>query len=82
MARTLHGTVVSAKNNKTIVVSVDRRMQHPIYSKSYVVTKKYHAHDEKNEAQEGDSVSISECPPKSRLKRWELKEVTKKAVGA
>ncbi|HIA91774.1 TPA: 30S ribosomal protein S17 [Candidatus Saccharibacteria bacterium] len=79
MARILNGTVVSAKNNKTIVVRVDRRTQHPIYSKAYIVSKKYHAHDEKNEAELGDSVAIVECPPKSRLKRWNLKEVTKKA---
>ena len=78
MARVLQGIVVSAKNNKTIVVRVDRRSRHPIYSKTFIVSKKYHTHDEKNQANEGDEVTISEIPPKSRLKRWELKEVVKK----
>ncbi len=70
--RTLKGTVVSAKSNQTIVVKVQRRFKHPIYSKFVNKTKKYHAHDAANTAKIGDVVTIIESRPYSKLKRWEL----------
>jgi small subunit ribosomal protein S17 len=69
------GTVVSGKNDKTIVVKVERASRHPIYRKVIRRTKKYHAHDEANTATVGDLVRIEECRPMSRLKRWRLVEV-------
>tara|TARA_B100001971_G_scaffold214585_1_gene252835 strand:- start:46476 stop:46724 length:249 start_codon:yes stop_codon:yes gene_type:complete len=74
--RTLKGTVVSAKSDKTIVVLVQRRFRHAVYSKYVNQSKKYHAHDEANTAQEGDVVTIIESKPYSKNKKWEL--VTKK----
>lgn len=73
--RTKQGIVVSAKNDKTIVVRVDRHIPHPKYGKRYRVSKKFHAHDEKNEANEGDLVEIAESRPSSKLKRWSLKKI-------
>lgn len=70
--RTLKGTVVSDKANNTIVVKVERRFKHPIYSKFVTTSKKYHAHDEKNTAKIGDVVTIIESRPHSKLKKWEL----------
>jgi len=76
------GTVVSDKNDKTIVVSVGRASRHRIYHKVIRRTKKYHAHDEQNQATLGDLVRIEECRPMSRLKRWALVEVlTERAVA-
>ena len=66
----LKGTVTSAKNNKTIVVEVTRKFKHPFYGKVIKRTKKYHAHDENNEFNVGDSVSIIENKPYSKLKTW------------
>lgn len=68
--RILQGVVVSDKNNKTVVVEVERRFTHPLFKKTVRRTKKYHAHDESNEAKIGDRVWIEECSPMSRLKRW------------
>jgi len=68
--RILQGTVVSDKGNKTIVVKVERAYLHPLFKKTIRRTKKYHAHDEKNAHKVG--VRIIECPPKSKLKRWEV----------
>ena len=68
--RVLQGTVVSSKNNKTIVVEVERRYTHPLLKKTVRRTKKYHAHDEANTFKEGDRVEIQETAPISRLKRW------------
>ncbi|MGD9805546.1 MAG: 30S ribosomal protein S17 [Hyphomicrobiaceae bacterium] len=68
--RILQGVVVSDKNDKTVVVEVERRFTHPLFKKTVRRTKKYHAHDEKNEAKVGDRVWIEECPPISRQKRW------------
>lgn len=70
--RILKGTVVSAKNNKTIVVKVIRKFQHPFFGKVISRTKKYHAHDESNKFKEGDKVSIAECAPISKKKAWEV----------
>ena len=70
--RILKGKVVSTKGNKTIVVEVKRKFQHPFYGKVISRSKKYHAHDEKNKFKEGDSVKISECKPYSKKKTWEV----------
>ena len=68
--RVLQGVVVSDKNDKTIVVQVERRLTHPVLKKTVRLTKKYHAHDEGNKFHEGDIVRIQECPPVSKNKRW------------
>ena len=68
----LKGTVKSAKNNKTIVVEVTRKFKHPFYEKVIKRSKKYHAHDEKNEFKVGDIVSIEESKPISKLKSWKV----------
>ena len=68
--RVLQGVVVSDKNDKTVVVRVERRLTHPVLKKTVRVSKKYHAHDEANAFHEGDVVRIQECPPISKNKRW------------
>jgi small subunit ribosomal protein S17 len=68
--RTLTGTVVSDKGDKTIVVLVERRVTHPMYGKIIKRSKKYHAHDEANAYREGETVRIEECAPISKLKTW------------
>ena len=68
--RVLQGVVVSDKNDKTIVVQVERRYTHPLLKKTVRRTKKYHAHDEKNTFKVGDQVSIEETRPLSKTKRW------------
>ncbi len=72
--RILQGVVVSDKNDKTIVVKVERRLRHPVLKKTVRLSKKYHAHDEKNEAKTGDVVRIEETRPLSKQKRWTLLE--------
>ena len=69
------GEVVSDKMQKTIVVSVERRIRHPLYGKEMRQYSKFYAHDEKGEAKSGDRVRIVETRPMSRLKRWRLVEV-------
>jgi len=71
----LIGKVTSAKMEKTIVVEVQRLMQHPKYRRVIRISKKFYAHDEKREAKQGDTVRIVSSRPLSRLKRWRLKEV-------
>ena len=78
--RTLQGVVVSDKQDKTIVVRVDRRFTHPEMKKTIRRSKKYHAHDEKNEFSIGDQVWIEERKPISRLKRWEVIRGEKKVA--
>jgi small subunit ribosomal protein S17 len=73
------GVVVSNKMNKTVVVAVERRLRHPIYGKVVRKTPHFYAHDEKNQCQEGDLVTIMETRPLSKLKRWRVVEVVKKA---
>ena len=68
--RILQGVVVSDKGDKTVVVSVERRVLHPIYKKVVRRSKKYAAHDADNKFKIGDTVRIQECRPISRLKRW------------
>ena len=70
--RILQGNVVSAKNDKTVTVLVERRFTHPVLRKTVRLTKKYRAHDETNACKEGDTVRIVECAPKSKSKRWEV----------
>jgi small subunit ribosomal protein S17 len=68
--RVLQGVVVSDKNDKTIVVEVERRFTHPLFKKTVRRSKKYHAHDETNVHKVGDKVWIEECRPISKNKRW------------
>jgi small subunit ribosomal protein S17 len=82
MATTMTGVVSSAKADKTITVTVTSRETHPIYGKQYTVTRKYHAHDELNEAGEGDKVVIKETRPISKTKSFVLAEVVEKARGS
>ena len=70
--KVLKGIVTSAKNNKTVVVEVTRKFKHPFYEKIIKRTKKYHAHDENNEFNVGDIVSIIESKPISKLKKWKV----------
>ena len=70
--RVMQGVVVSDKENKTITVRVERRFTHPIYKKVIRRSKRYAAHDENNAFKIGDIVSIRECRPVSRRKRWEV----------
>lgn len=70
--RVLQGTVVSDKADKTVVVRVERRIQHPLYKKFIRRSKKYMAHDEDNRFKVGDRVRIIECRPLSRRKSWEV----------
>jgi small subunit ribosomal protein S17 len=72
--RILQGVVVSDKNEKTVVVQVERRLTHPVLKKTVRLTKKYHAHDENRHFKEGDIVRIEECPPISKKKRWKVLE--------
>lgn len=82
MARTLTGVVSSDARDKTITVTVTARETHPIYGKQYTVTRKYSAHDEKNEANKGDKVVISETRPVSKTKSWKLDSVVEKSHGS
>ncbi len=68
--RILQGTVVSDKNDKTVVVEVERRYTHPLYKKVVRRSKKYHAHDESNAVKVGERVRIQETAPISKNKRW------------
>ncbi len=74
------GQVVSAKMQKTIVVEVTRRVSHPVYKRIINKRRKFYAHDEQQTAKVGDVVRIIECRPMSKLKRWQLGEVLRKAV--
>ncbi|MEO8399138.1 MAG: 30S ribosomal protein S17 [Ignavibacteriaceae bacterium] len=79
LRKTRTGIVVSNKMDKTISVSIERKVPHPIYKKYFKKTTKLKAHDEKNECQIGDRVKIMETRPLSLSKRWRLIEVTEKA---
>ena len=70
--RIMQGVVVSDKMDKTVVVNVERKFPHPLYKKYIKRSKRYHAHDEKNTHKVGDTVSIQECRPLSKTKRWEV----------
>jgi len=77
--KSLQGVVVSNKMEKTIVVAVERSMKHPLYRKILRKTKRYKAHDEKNECQIGDAVRIMECRPLSKDKRFRVMQITERA---
>ena len=79
LRKTKIGIVVSDKMDKSINVKVERRLAHPIYGKSVKLSKKFMAHDEKNECNIGDKVKIMETRPLSKSKRWRLVEVLEKA---
>jgi small subunit ribosomal protein S17 len=69
------GVVVSSKMDKTVVVAIENRSPHPKYGKIVVKTRKFKAHDEENQAKEGDRVRIRETRPLSKTKRWEVAEI-------
>ncbi|MCQ2204214.1 MAG: 30S ribosomal protein S17 [Bacteroidales bacterium] len=73
------GVVISEKMDKTVVVAVEIREKHPIYGKFVMKTKKFHVHDEKNDAHEGDTVRIMETRPLSKTKRWRIVEIIERA---
>ncbi len=73
------GVVTSTSMDKSITLIVERKLRHPIYGKFVKKTKKFMAHDEKNECNVGDTVRIMECRPLSKRKRWRLVEVVEKA---
>jgi small subunit ribosomal protein S17 len=77
--KTRVGTVTSDKADKTVTVVVERRSSHPSYGKQVTSTKKYHAHDEKNEFKVGDVVRIVETRPLSKTKRWRVLELVSRA---
>lgn len=78
-ARTMTGTVVSDKMNETITVLVERRVKHPKYEKFIRRSTKVHAHDQGNQCQIGDRVTIKECRPISKTKRWTLVGIKERA---
>lgn len=77
MARKFTGTVVSNKMDKTAVVLIERTVKHAKYQKQFAVSKKFKAHDEKNECQVGETVVIEECRPLSKDKKWRVIKVVK-----
>jgi small subunit ribosomal protein S17 len=80
LARTASGTVVSNKMDKTITVLVERRIKHALYGKYIKRSKRIHAHDESNQCQEGDKVTIEESKPISKNKAWKLSSIDRKAT--
>ncbi|MEC7641160.1 MAG: 30S ribosomal protein S17 [Nitrospinota bacterium] len=80
--KTMIGKVVSDGMDKTVVVAVERKYNHPTFGKVVKTSKKYKVHDERNECKVGDVIQMCECRPLSKQKRWRLTEVTKKAVTA
>ena len=79
LRKTRIGVVKSNKMNKTITVTVERKVKHPIYGKFVKKTSSFHAHDEKNECTVGDVVKIMESRPLSKTKRWRMVEIVEKA---
>ena len=82
MAHTLVGIVSSDKRDKTITVSIENRETHPLYRKQYTKTRKYTAHDEKNEAHIGDKVEIAACRPLSKTKSFKLVKILERSHGS
>jgi len=80
--RRLTGRVTSDKMDKTVTVLVERRIKHPLYGKYVARSKKYHAHDENNECQAGDTVLIEECRPLSKTKAWRVIKLVEKSRDA
>lgn len=79
LRKTRVGVVTSNKMNKTVAVTVERKLRHPIYGKFVKKTKSFMAHDEKNDCNIGDVVKIMETRPMSKLKRWRLVEIIERA---
>ena len=79
--KTVMGLVVSNKMDKTVVVQVERKYMHPKFKKVVKSTRKYSAHDEKNECKPGDFISIRETRPLSKTKRWRMLEIIERAVN-
>ena len=77
----LTGVVVSDKMDKTVVVRVDRKVPHPLYGKHIIKSKKFHAHDEKNECKVGDVVVIRESRPISKTKKWVVVKIVSRRRG-
>ena len=78
--RTIEGRVVSNKMQKTVTVLLERQVQHPLYGKIVRRSTKVHAHDEKGECKEGDTVRIAECAPMSKTKNWRVVEILARAA--
>ena len=81
LKRTLSGTVVSDKMDKTVTVLVERKVKHPLLGKIIRVSKKYHAHDENNEFHTGDMVIIEECRPLAKTKAWRVAKLLDKGAA-
>ena len=81
LARTVSGTVVSNKMDKTITVLAERRVKHPVYGKYITRSSKIHAHDENNQCGMGDTVTVAESRPISKSKTWKLVEVVESAAA-
>ena len=81
MKRQVVGTVVSDKMDKTIIVQVERLVQHSLYKKFIRRRNKFAVHDEKNECRIGDKVKITESRPRSKTKRWQVSEIVEKAIS-
>jgi small subunit ribosomal protein S17 len=79
MRKVRQGLVVSTAQSKTCVVEIKERKKHPVYGKMITTTKKLHVHDEDDSASVGDTVSVMETRPISKLKRWRLMEIVEKA---
>lgn len=77
--RSVQGSVLSAKMDKSITVLIERQVKHPLYKKIIRRSTKLHAHDEQNECNEGDTVIIEECRPLSKTKSWRLVEIISRA---
>ena len=82
LKRTLTGTVVSDKMDKTVTVLIERKTKHPVLGKIISVSKKYHAHDENNECHQGDVVTIEECRPLAKTKSWRVTKLVEKGQAA
>ncbi len=78
-ARTITGKVISNKMDKSITVLIERRVKHPVYGKYVTKSSKVHAHDESNQCQQGDTVTVKEVRPISKTKTWSLVSVDEKA---
>jgi small subunit ribosomal protein S17 len=77
--RVLMGTVISSAMDKTVVVKVVSLKAHPVYKKRYRTTKKYYVHDEENQCNQGDRITISETRPLSKTKRWRVLDIVQRA---
>ena len=79
--RAVSGVVVSDRMSKSITVKIERRVKHPVYGKFVRKSSKIHAHDEKNECQVGDTVTVVECRPISKTKTWTLQSIDVRSTG-